>query len=168
MGQDKSLLPFLDFPTLTQYQLNKFKNSYISCKDKNKFDFEANFIEDINDIYAPGIALLSAFKKLKQDYIFFISVDTPYFELKDLNKLLKFIDDGYEAIVPIYNNKQQPLCSIYSQKSMITLKTLYDKKEYKLQIFLKQINTKFVEFDDEKSFTNLNYFDEYQSSFEMG
>ncbi|MDQ1268445.1 MAG: molybdenum cofactor guanylyltransferase, partial [Campylobacterota bacterium] len=51
MGKDKSLLPFGTFDTLTEFQLNRlgkiFKNVYISCKEKSKFNFEAEFIEDI-------------------------------------------------------------------------------------------------------------------------
>jgi len=58
MGEDKSLLPFGSFSTLTEFQLNRlqkmFKNIYISCKKSSKFDFNADFIEDIsqNSVYA--------------------------------------------------------------------------------------------------------------------
>jgi len=44
MGEDKSLLPFSSFKTLTEFQLSRlskiFKNVYISTKEKNKFEFK--------------------------------------------------------------------------------------------------------------------------------
>ena len=50
MGEDKALLPFAEFNTLTEFQLTRlkkiFKTVYISCKDKTLFEFDANFIED--------------------------------------------------------------------------------------------------------------------------
>ena len=76
MGEDKALLPFGDFPTLTQFQLNKlqkiFNNVYISCKDSSKFDFlkeneDAKFIEDVKteDTFAPTTGFIAIFEKLK-------------------------------------------------------------------------------------------------------
>ena len=50
MGSDKALLPFGDFKTLTEYQLHRlkpyFSSLHVSAKSKEKFDFEASFIED--------------------------------------------------------------------------------------------------------------------------
>ena len=66
MGRDKSLLPFGGFETLTQYQYERLKkifaNVYISCKNRSKFDFDANFIEDDADFntYAPTSGFISA------------------------------------------------------------------------------------------------------------
>jgi len=50
MGENKALLPFAGFETLTEYQYTRlskiFSSVYISCKDKSIFSFDANFIED--------------------------------------------------------------------------------------------------------------------------
>ena len=47
MGRDKALLPFRGFDSMTEYQIDKFKNHfkkiYISTKNRDKFHFKANF-----------------------------------------------------------------------------------------------------------------------------
>jgi len=53
MGSDKALLPFSTFPTLTEYQLQRFKpfeSIHVSAKNSAKFHFDASFIEDIRSI----------------------------------------------------------------------------------------------------------------------
>jgi len=93
MGEDKALLPFSPFKTLTEFQYTRlqeiFKNVYISCKDKKKFDFEANFIEDLqnSEIYAPTSGFIAAFNRLKEDKIFVLSVDTPFVSHKEIEAI---------------------------------------------------------------------------------
>ena len=73
MGEDKALLPFASYTTLTEFQLSRlskiFKTIYISCRNKNKFDFDANFIEDVQkgDIFAPTLGFVSIFEKIKEN-----------------------------------------------------------------------------------------------------
>lgn len=165
MKRDKSLLPFKNFNTLSQYQLSKFENSfkkiYISTKDKNKYPFEANYIKDKHDTFAPSEAILSVFEKLKENYIFFISVDTPFFNIKEFQKLYNFIDQGFDAIVATQNKKIHPLCAIYSKKSMKLLQKLHNNGEYKIKNFLEKINTLYVEYSEQNIFINLNYYEDY-------
>ena len=79
MGEDKALLPFSTFDTLTEFQHSRlskiFNNVYISIKDKSKFNFEATFIEDVkvNNIFAPTAGFVSVFKELKDEKIFVLS-----------------------------------------------------------------------------------------------
>ena len=94
MGEDKSLLPFGDFPTLTQFQLNRleklFKIVYISCKSSDKFDFEANFIEDVKteNIFAPTAGFVAIFEELKCERFFALSVDSPFITEDIIQKLI--------------------------------------------------------------------------------
>ena len=73
MGEDKALLPFGKFPTLSEFQLHRlnqiFKNVYISCKDRSKFNFQARFIEDAKQscVYAPSEGFVAIFEYLKED-----------------------------------------------------------------------------------------------------
>lgn len=70
MGSDKALLPFGGFETLTQYQIHRlsplFQSLHVSTRSKNKFDFEASFIEDIAtyEAQSPLVALLTIFQKI--------------------------------------------------------------------------------------------------------
>ena len=83
MGEDKSLLPFGGFPTLTRFQYERlkrlFKKVYISTKTADKFDFDADFILDPHDVdYAPTAGFVSAFRELDDERIMVLSVDTPF------------------------------------------------------------------------------------------
>ena len=169
MGEDKALLPFGSSPTLSQYQLKKFqdyfKDLYISTKDKNKFDFQANFIEDDKSFKesAPFIAIISSFDILDQENIFFLSVDTPFFMIEDFFTLKSELGD-FDAVVAKSPNGIQPLCAIYKRSVVEILLDLTKKGEFAFAPLFERINVNFVEFDDERIFTNLNTPDEYKKA----
>ena len=168
MGEDKALLPFGGFNTLTEYQLDKFKpyfkDIYISCKNSDKFDFEANFIED-NPAYhdsAPLIGLLSVFETLQCDAIFALSVDTPFFENEHFETLLKNDDRQSSVILPESKSGLQPLCAIYKKELLSIMIAMVKKKKFKFAEMLHHVKIKKIFFSDEKIFTNLNFQDEYK------
>jgi molybdopterin-guanine dinucleotide biosynthesis protein A len=169
MGSDKSLLPFGGFKTLTEFQLSKlsqkFKKLYVGCKDKEKFQFEANFIEDLKEYKdsAPHVGLISAFETLKCDTIAVLSVDAPFFEAKHFEKLYLKLDT-HEAVVAQSPQGKQPLCAIYKSSILPQLKELIDEKRYRFAYLFEKIDVKFVEFEDEKIFTNLNTTEEYKKA----
>ena len=166
MKRDKALLPFGSHNTLTEFQLDKFKpyfkNVYVSAKHSSKFNFDADFIEDLEEFNesAPMIGLLSVFEQLGVDDIFVLSVDTPFFDIEHFEKLYKYI--GNYTIIAKSSNKIHPLCAVYNREILQHLKIALQEKNYKLQEVFNKINIKFVEFDDEKIFTNLNYPKDYE------
>jgi molybdopterin-guanine dinucleotide biosynthesis protein A len=167
MKRDKSLLPFSSYPTLTEYQLKRFspyfKKIYISTKTKEKFDFDTNFIEDFTTLESsPFIGLISVLESLKDEYIFVLSVDTPFFKYQDYLKLVKELDS--QAIVAKTKNSYQPLCAVYKRDILPTLKELHEKKLYKFSFLYDKIKTRFVEFEDERSFDNLNFPKDYEDA----
>ena len=105
MGEDKALLPFANFTTLTEFQHSRlskiFSTVYISCKDKTKFNFEANYIRDIQtkEIHAPTIGFISVFKELKDDSFFAISVDAPFIDEETILKLISSDSKTVDATV---------------------------------------------------------------------
>ena len=162
MGQNKALLPFDSSPTLTQFQLKRFSNTfkalYISTKDKSIFDFEANFIEDIyKDISSPIIALYSVLKSLDTNVVAILSVDTPFVQKEVYNKLLKDINYN-QAIIPDYH----PLCGVYKREILPTLEDMIKKDRHSLKELFEKIDVKKIRFDDETQFENLNFYHEYE------
>ena len=170
MGEDKALLPFGSFPTLTQYQLHRlqklFKKVYISCKNKNKFDFEANFIEDVQseNIFAPTTGFLSIFNHLTDQRFFVISVDTPFVTEKEIEVLInkdKLISD---ATVAKTAYGIQPMCGIYHSSLESKFLEMFKTNNHKLNFLLKSSNTTYTYFQDEQPFLNLNKPDEYKEA----
>ena len=170
MGEDKSLLPFANFPTLTQFQLNKlqkiFTNVYISCKSKNKFSFDASFIEDISsdDIYAPTTGFLAIYKKLQCERFFVISVDTPFISELEIKKIIDNDSPSYDATVAILSSKTQPMIGIYHASLQSSFKKMLESNNHKLGFLLQNSHTHYVAFTQEKAFINLNHPHEYKKA----
>jgi len=168
MGRDKALLPFGGYPTLTEYQIARFSSHfediYVGCKNREKFDFEADFIEDLPyyDDSAPHIGLISAFERLHETYICVLSVDTPYFSHEAFQKLLTHTDTDADAIIAQSPAGNQPLCAVYRRSVLPHLKALVKAKQYRFHHLFERISTTFIKFDDEAIFTNLNTPKEYQ------
>ncbi|NPA59074.1 MAG: molybdenum cofactor guanylyltransferase MobA [Epsilonproteobacteria bacterium] len=174
MGEDKALLPFAKEKTLTQYQLHNFnkifKNVYISCKDKHKFDFDANFIEDIKSetsVYAPTSGFVAIFKKLQEDRFFAISVDAPFITKKEIYKILQADKDDVDAVVAQTEFAIQPMCGIYHRSLEPKFIDMYQKNNHKLGFLLKSSKTIFLKFDDEKPFLNLNHPAQYKEALKI-
>lgn len=172
MGEDKALLPFGGFDTLTEFQLDKlsqtFTNVYISCKERSKFHFEANFIEDIQteNIYAPTAGFIAIFENLGCEKFFAISVDTPFIT----QDVIRAISDAEkqnpnaDAVVAKTVAGVHPMCGIYHQSLKDEFKKMLKDDNHKLGLLLKNVNTTFVEFADETPFFNINHPDEYKSA----
>lgn len=170
MGEDKSLLPFGSSPTMTQYQLHKLENIftkvYISCKSKNKFHFEANFIEDIpsDATYAPTAGFISTYKELTSNKFFVISVDTPFITEKVIKKIIEQDSEDNDATIAKTDIGIQPMCGIYHRSLEKEFITMLKENNHKLGFLLKSSNTKFVPFEDDKAFLNLNNPQDYKEA----
>ena len=172
MGEDKSLLPFGDFDTLTEYQLHHlkkiFKTVYISCKDKSKFNFDANFIEDVktDNIFAPTTGFISIFKTLHVEKFFVISVDSPFIGENEINSIIKedSLHVEIDATIAKTTSGIQPMCGIYHRSLEKKFQKMLQEDNHKLGFLLKSSNTLHVEFTDEKAFLNLNHPHEYKKA----
>ncbi len=170
MGEDKSLLPFGGFDTMTEYQHQRlkkiFKKVYISCKDSSKFNFDAEFIEDIktDNIFAPTVGFVSIFKELKDESFFVLSVDTPFVGEEEITQLIKVDTKSLDATISKTDFGSHPLCGIYHRSLENKFVQMLSEDNHKLGFLLKSSNTKYLHFKSEKSFINLNYFSEYEEA----
>jgi len=168
MGRDKSLLPFGGYPTLTEYQIARFTpyfaKIYVGCKSKEKFDFEANFIEDLPQYKesAPHIGLISAFEQLHEEILCVLSVDTPFFSHEYFQKLLRHLTPEANAVVAQSPKGYQPLCAVYRRSTLPFLKKVTHEKRYHFAHLFQLLSTVFVPFHEESPFTNLNTPQEYE------
>lgn len=172
MGEDKALLPFGGFKTLTQFQFHKlsklFKNVYISCKDKSKFDFKADFIEDMQteEIYAPTIGFVSAFEHLKCESFFAMSVDTPFITEHIIKKIIEVdtLESSADAVIASSSSGMHPLCGVYHSSLKNEFYNMLKSGEHRLSRLLKGSETIFVDFSEDDSFLNMNNPQEYEQA----
>ena len=173
MGEDKSLLPFSSFNTLTEYQLFRlskiFKTVYISTKDRSKFDFEAAFIEDvkIEDIFAPTAGFAAIFEQIKDDKFFALSVDSPFVNADIINEILETDSADLDATIAKTDFGIHPMCGIYHRSLQTAFNDMLKNGNHKLGYLLKNSKTKYIHFKDEKAFLNLNHPHEYQEALKL-
>ena len=173
MGEDKALLPFGNFDTLAEFQLFRlskiFKTVYISCKNKSKFNFEANFIEDIksDSIYAPTLGFVSVFENLQCESFFVISVDSPFIGKNEIEKIALSDELHVDATVAKRAGTIEPMCGIYHSSISENFSYMLKEDNHKLGFLLKASNTLYVDFENDKSFLNLNHPHEYQEALRL-
>jgi molybdopterin-guanine dinucleotide biosynthesis protein A len=173
MGQDKSLLPFGEYATLTQFQLQKlqkiFTTVYISCKEKSKFNFDANFIEDLPEYetFAPTLGFYSVFVNLQCEKFFAISVDTPFISSDIIEAICLNDNNTYDAIIALENNTIHPLCGIYHISLLEKLHSMILTGNHKIQKMLEESHTNYVHFEKSDRFLNINNPTEYERALRL-
>ena len=167
MGEDKALLPFAHYPTLTEFQYDKlstlFDKVYISAKE-NKFDFDCMVIQDNYTENSPLVGLISIFETLKAEEVFILSVDAPFVNKETIEKLLKHNESRFDVVVAESPSGVQPLCGLYKRSLLPLAYTQLEKGNHRLSDLLRLANALFVEFDEDGPFTNLNHPEEYKKA----
>ena len=173
MGEDKALLPFAGYKTLTHYQYDRlskiFTTVYISCKDASKFDFDANFLEDVvtNNTFAPTVGFVTAFRNIKSERFFVLSVDTPFVTQQEIAKLFKADAANYDATIAKTEEGVQPLCGIYHASLKKNFEEMLKTENHKLGQLLKNVHTEYVTFTQTQPFLNLNHPHQYQEALKI-
>lgn len=166
MGSDKALLPFGGYETLTQYQLSRlsplFQSLHVSAKNKEKFDFDASFIEDITTYkeHSPLVALLSILQKF-QTPVAVLSVDTPFVSEEIFTRLFEQMDANTDAVIASSPASSHQLCAIYSPRICGNIIAMLERDEHKIRTLFNTINAKFIAFENDEPFLNLNTQIEY-------
>lgn len=166
MGQDKSKLIFKN-QSLAEFEVQKFsaffKEVYISVKE-DKFNQKFKLIKDCCDfkLYSPMLALYSILSYFKDEFVFILSVDSPNLSEKELLKMLSFLEQDYKIIIAQTKNHKHSLCGFYHSSLAPFCREFLEKNEQKIGLLFSKTKTKFVEFEDEKPFLNLNFYEEYE------
>ena len=169
MQQDKSLLPFGGYPTLCEYQYRRmgklFSHVYISAKTHEKFDFDADFILDADEGFAPTYALKRILEHIREEAVFVMAVDMPFLSAETVTALLSAYKKEDDAVIARENDGTvHTLCGIYTKKMHPLIDAAVREEKHKLQLLLKEANTRYVDIDESRSFVNLNYPHEYDSA----
>ncbi len=170
MGRDKSLLPFGGHETLTQYQFERlqkyFERVCISAKEADKFGFSADVIPDIVEtgIYAPTAGFVSVFEHLNEERIFVLSVDTPFVGHNEMAQLMDADEKELDAVIAETDSGSHPMCGIYHRSLLKSFRQMLRDDNHRLGMLLKGSNTRYVPFEDEDKFSNLNHPYEYEEA----
>lgn len=166
MGRDKTLLPFAGYRSLSEYQYARlgrlFQTVYISAKN-NKFDFQSHLIEDLYEVASPLAGIISVFESLDADEVFILSADAPFVDEKVIDTLMRNSED-HDAVIARTASGKQPLCGIYRRSVLLVAKENFKADDHRIGNLLNRVDTKFVFFEDETAFSNLNHPHEYEEA----
>lgn len=169
MGEDKSLLPFGKFTSLTEFQYQRltplFARVAISTKTADKFDFNADFILDPQEVeYAPTAGFVSAFREIMDERIMVLSVDTPFVDEPIFQALIDADNGQLDAVIAKTSEGSHPLCGIYHRSLLGEFERMLAEGDHRLGKLLANSKTLYVDFADEAPFANLNHPHEYQEA----
>ena len=167
MQKDKALLPFGAYSTLSEYQYVKldtlFEDIYL-CAKTNKFPFSCKVIEDKQPQSAPLVGIVSVLEALGVEEVFILSVDAPFVSGENIETILAAAQSTYDAIIAQSPSGIQPLCGVYRKSILPLAYKCLEEGNYRLHDLLRAANTRFVSFDDDTPFTNLNHPHEYEEA----
>lgn len=171
MGEDKSLLPFGGYTTLTEFQYARLKKIFsrvcISTKNRDKFDFNGDFILDpISADFAPTAGFVSALRALEDERIMVLSVDTPFVDERVFQTLIDADSLELDAVIARTSEGNHPMCGIYHRSLLGDFERMLTDGDHRLGKLLASSHTRFVDFTDEAPFSNLNHPHEYQEALE--
>ncbi len=157
MGKDKCLLKvknkklisniLMIFETLTDEIL-------ISANKPEYENFGYSIIPDEYKDCGPLGGIVSALQKSSNDVNIIAPCDMPMLRV-ELFEFLLSKSQNFQAVVPIFNKKYEPLTIILQKNTIDTAISQLDNNDFKMMNFLRKLKTNFVEITD-----NLAFFDE--------
>lgn len=174
MGTDKGLLLFNDKHLIewSIEELQKIFSKIVIVSNKQVYKkFKLSVIKDIRKNLGPAGGIYSALKYTKADYIFVISCDMPLITSEAIHFLVSQLN-GCDILVPLCQNKVQPLFALYSKNCFLKWKELIDKGETKLQVMIEQFNVKKVSVNNNplfkaEQFININDRNDLSKAFQL-
>ena len=178
MGEDKAFLrfggqTFLKIVVKKLYEkcdeiiLSINKDEEIYQKELNEFLDKMFFIKDKNPYDGPLNAIVSVSDSINNPYVFIATVDTPLLNQELIDFYKEKISD-YDCILPIINEKYQPLNTLYKKNALEKAKEVY-KSSKSLTSWIDKLNClKLYEDEISKidnslfSYWSINTKDEYE------
>jgi molybdenum cofactor guanylyltransferase len=165
MGKDKCLVQF-NKKKLIDYTIEIFKpitsEILISSGRVGHSQLGYKTIKDeFLDCGAIG-GIHSTLKNTETEINILAPCDMPFISTELFEFLLQKINN-YDAVIPVFNGKVEPLTGVYSRNILPIVENQIRNKKYKILSLLESINTNFIEinptlpFYSEKMFTNINY-----------
>jgi len=170
MGEDKALLPFGGYSSLAEFQYERMKKIFlhvsISAKNIDKFSFTCKAIEDPKNIttFAPTAGFVAMFNTLHVKKVFVLSVDSPFINEGTIKALIDADNDSLDAVIAKTDQGTHPMCGIYHSSLHVRFQEMLKNDNHRLGKLLSESNTKYVYFEDEAPFANLNHPHEYQEA----
>ncbi|MFD1040044.1 molybdenum cofactor guanylyltransferase [Virgibacillus byunsanensis] len=174
MGKNKSLLTLQGKPVIERIssELQTCSSEVVVITNEpSLYSFlSLSLIKDRYLNKGPLAGIESALYHVEADVYVFAACDMPFASEKVYGCLLNYMK-GYDAVVPIYNNRIHPLSGIYRRSALPFVQESLDKDELKVKQFLDKIRVKYVNDYSTipkeivtKHFFNMNFPEQYEEA----
>ena len=126
-------------------------------------------VGDIIDCRGPMTGIWSGLMNTVSDQVFVTACDMPYINAILIRHMIDKYDDRFDAAIPLYDQRPQPLLGIYSRRTADKMEQRIKAGKRSLRDFLKVIDVCYIEeamvrsIDPEgRSFVNINTYEDYQ------
>lgn len=126
-------------------------------------------VGDVINYRGPMTGILSALITLEETEIFVIACDMPFLKPELIRYIVSRWTDRYEALVPVFDGKPQPLLGIYSKKLVPKMEKSIKIQQRGLREFLASIEVHYIEEEkvreldyEGRSFVNINTIQDYE------
>ncbi|WP_293444311.1 molybdenum cofactor guanylyltransferase [Persephonella sp.] len=135
MGRDKAFLQLngKTFLRIIAEKLSRYCDQIIVSGNKEKelylsqlrgIKSQIDFVKDKNPFTGPLNGIVSCRKKIKNEIVFISTCDTPLLN-EEIIPYLSGKIDVYDAVIPIVNNKEQFLNTVYKKSALDRGERLY-------------------------------------------
>lgn len=147
-----------------------FKKVYISTNNPELYFYLGSImIGDVLNIRGPMTGIYSALINIESPYLFVTACDMPYINVILIKCIADKVNRRYDAIIPMYENKPQPLLGVYSKKIANKMEISIIKGSRSLRDFLNGIVVYYIDENDVRkidpygrSFVNINTVEDYK------
>jgi len=164
-GVDKSMLPINGIP-LIQSIVNQLKNHFdeiiIGANDIEKYKFlNLPIVADIDKDKGPLMGILSCLKASNNEVNFITACDIPIMDIKLIKNMINLSSD-VDIVMPVKNKEEhEPLYAVYKKNIVNFAEMILNNNGRRIIELFKYTTVKFVAFNDNQWYQNLNYKKEY-------
>lgn len=165
MGEDKYLLPINGKP-LIQHIIDQldghFEEIIIGANQPERFSFTGlRVVPDIEPGKGPLMGIYSCLKESSSDANFVTACDIPEMNTRLIHNMINLASD-FDIVIPVSDgDMHEPLYAVYRRSILPNAETILANNGRKIIQLLDGAKVKFIEFQDQGWYQNLNVKDDY-------
>lgn len=158
-GRDKGLTTFRDGP-LVERVIAVFKEmelpAFIVSNDDAYQTFGLPVFADEHKEIGPLGGLHTALKNASTTHCFCAACDMPFLDKRLFEAMIEYSD--FEAVVPRYNGRPEPLLGLYKTEALPKIEALIQQGNYRMSEAVEQLTHHWLDIDENTVFYHLNLF----------
>lgn len=171
-GIDKSMLPVKGIPLIARIvrQLEPyFSEIIIGANDMAKYQFLGHrVVPDLEEEGGPLMGIYSCLAASDSDLNFITACDIPDISISFIKNMLE-LSEGADIVMPVSgSDRYEPLHAIYRKSVIPEAEVLIREKRYRIAELLLKVNTRFILFEGQNWYRNINYIEEYREYDDTG